>query len=191
MPWGVTLPEDAARWEVSHALNTKLRVQKQRRHAWVTGWMAARVRGEDTPSEPESTDEEEEEEGEVTPLSLSPPHETIPPLGDIFSRQEGVTVNVHRSKWTWTEADLSVSLPLQPRLVLVSPFSQGSSIAPMLMETSHLPRISQVLPCASSSGGMEPVPKKARLGAFPWVSSRFVCGVACYLRGSCFSCFHP
>jgi hypothetical protein len=33
MPWGVTLPEDAARWEVSHALNTKLQVQKQRRHA--------------------------------------------------------------------------------------------------------------------------------------------------------------
>jgi hypothetical protein len=41
--------------------------------------------GEDTPSEPESLDEEEEEEGEVTPPLSSPLCETLPPFGDILN----------------------------------------------------------------------------------------------------------
>jgi hypothetical protein len=55
--------------------------------------------GEDTPSEPESLvgdDKEEDEygvEGKVTPPPHAPPHESLPSLGDIFSRQAGITVS--------------------------------------------------------------------------------------------------
>jgi hypothetical protein len=40
--------------------------------------MVARARGENTPSEHESSDKEEEEEGEVTSPPLSLLHETLP-----------------------------------------------------------------------------------------------------------------
>jgi hypothetical protein len=51
-----------------------------------------RTWGEDAPSEPESLggddekDDEDREEGEVTPPPHSPPREALPLLGDIFSR---------------------------------------------------------------------------------------------------------
>jgi hypothetical protein len=51
--------------------------------------MAARAQGEYTPSEPESSSEDEEEEGEVDPPPLSPLHETLSPFEDIISRQGG------------------------------------------------------------------------------------------------------
>jgi hypothetical protein len=63
--------------------------------------VAARACGEETPFEPEFTggdDEEEDEdreEGEVTPHSHSSPPEDLPPLGNIFSRQLGISVSVH------------------------------------------------------------------------------------------------
>jgi hypothetical protein len=45
-------------------------------------------------------DDEEEvedgEEGEVTPPPHSPPCEALPLLGDIFSRQAGITMSEHR-----------------------------------------------------------------------------------------------
>jgi hypothetical protein len=56
--------------------------------------MAARAWGEDTPSEPKSLDDEEEEEGEVTPPLPSPLSETLLPFGDILSRQAGVAVGI-------------------------------------------------------------------------------------------------
>jgi hypothetical protein len=76
VPWGVTFPEDAARWEVNHVLYKWLRVQRQRRQSWSAAWTTARPRGEDTPSEPESLEEDEEDEekeGEVIP----PPHSPL------------------------------------------------------------------------------------------------------------------
>jgi hypothetical protein len=65
-------------------------------------WAASRARGEDTPSEPESSggnDQEEDEygeEGKVTPPH-SPPCEALPSLGDIFSRQAGIAVSTCQS----------------------------------------------------------------------------------------------
>jgi hypothetical protein len=65
-PWGVTLPEEAARWEVHRAHNEWLRARRQRRQAWSAPRSIARAWGEETPSEPESLggDEEEEDEDE-------------------------------------------------------------------------------------------------------------------------------
>jgi hypothetical protein len=66
--------------------------------------VATRVRGEETPSEPESSggdneeEDEDREEGQVTPLPHSPPPEDLPSHGDIFSRQAGISVGVHRPK---------------------------------------------------------------------------------------------
>jgi hypothetical protein len=80
--------------------------------------MAVRARGEDTPSEHESSIEDEEEEGEVTPPPPSPLRETLPLFCGILSRQAGVTIGVRQAKWTRTEIGLLASLAPQPRLVL-------------------------------------------------------------------------
>jgi hypothetical protein len=56
-----------------------------------------RARGEDTPSETESSDEEEEEEEEVTTPPPSPLRETLPQFGDILNQQVGVAVGVSTS----------------------------------------------------------------------------------------------
>jgi hypothetical protein len=52
--------------------------------------VTARVRGEETPSEPESSgdgdvEDEDNEEGEITPSSHSPPLVDLLLLGDLFS----------------------------------------------------------------------------------------------------------
>jgi hypothetical protein len=47
--------------------------------------MVARAWGEDTLTEPESMDEGEEGDVDVTPLPLSPPYESLPPFDDIIS----------------------------------------------------------------------------------------------------------
>jgi hypothetical protein len=77
--------------------------------------MAARVRGQDTPSEPQSSledEEDEEEEGDVTPPPHSPPCEALLSLGDIFRRQAGITVDAYRPEWTSTKTGPSTnSLP--------------------------------------------------------------------------------
>jgi hypothetical protein len=54
----------------------------------------AKERGEDTPTESDSL----EEEGEVTPPSQSPPHTTPPLFGDIFSQQVGIMISERRPK---------------------------------------------------------------------------------------------
>jgi hypothetical protein len=83
------------------------------------------AREEDIPSVLESLrgdDEEEDEdreEGEVTPPPHSPLPKDLPLLGDIFSRQAGIFVGPRRLKWRQ---------PSQPRLALVSPDLQGMSI---------------------------------------------------------------
>jgi hypothetical protein len=48
--------------------------------------MEMRLQGEDTPSEPESSNEVEEEEGGVTPPPLSLSCETLPSFDDIINR---------------------------------------------------------------------------------------------------------
>jgi hypothetical protein len=152
--------------------------------------MVSRARGEDTPSEPKSS------EGEVT----------LPSLRDIFHRQVVVTVDAHWSKWTWIETGPLIGSPPQPHLMQVSPAYWGSSIMPVLIEPTHLYRISQVLSClpatrgatamitgpsSSSLGGMVPPPKKGCHRAFLCVSSWYVCGIVYCLSSPCFSCFLP
>jgi hypothetical protein len=84
-----------------------------------------RAQGEDTPSKPESSREEDEEkdkdEGEVNPPPHSLPCEAIHLLGDIFSRQAGNVVGARQPKWTQTEAGPLTGSPLPPLLKLVSP----------------------------------------------------------------------
>jgi hypothetical protein len=60
---------------------------------------AVRARGEDTPSEPESSKQdevegEEEEEGEVTPPPHSLSFEAPPSLEDLFHKKVGVAVGM-------------------------------------------------------------------------------------------------
>jgi hypothetical protein len=80
-PRGVTLPEDAVRWEANRTHSECLWERRQRRRAWTTIRPVARAQGVDTPFEPESSggddeeEDEDEEEWEVTP----PPHSPTPP----------------------------------------------------------------------------------------------------------------
>jgi hypothetical protein len=146
----------------------------------------------------------------VTLPPHSPPRETLPSLGNIFHRQTGVAGGARQSKRTRTKTGLltrsSTGSPLQPRLVLVSPDSRGTSVVPALMETTHLFRVLQVPsssptngvatdmtaePSSSSHMGAEPRPKKAHLWSFLWVSYWYVCEVVCCLCSSRFSCFYP
>jgi hypothetical protein len=66
---------------------------------------------ENNPSKPESSDEEEEEEREVTPPPPSLLRKTLPPFGDILSRQARVAVSVRQWKRTQIETGQSVGLP--------------------------------------------------------------------------------
>jgi hypothetical protein len=105
-----TLLEDVARWETNRAYSEWLQVQRQRRQVWIAAQTVERAQGEDTPSEPESSGEENEEEdrdgeeSQVTPPPNSPPHEALPLLGDILSMQARVIVGVHPPKWPRTKA---------------------------------------------------------------------------------------
>jgi hypothetical protein len=83
------------------------------RRDWSTARVVAMARREETPSEPESSggDDEDGEEGEVTPSPHSPPPEDLPLLGDIFSQQAGIVVDTHRPKWPRTEIGSLTSPP--------------------------------------------------------------------------------
>jgi hypothetical protein len=61
--WGVTLPEDVARWEANHSDNERRHAQKQRKRRSAIQTVV-RVRGEETPSEPESSGDDNEKEDE-------------------------------------------------------------------------------------------------------------------------------
>jgi hypothetical protein len=114
-------------WQ-NHALNERLRAQRQRRQTWIAARMVARAQGEDTPSEPKSMDadqEDEEEEGEITRPPPSPPHEALPSLDDIFRRQAVISISALRSKWTQTETRSSIGSRPHPHLALVAPEFEG------------------------------------------------------------------
>jgi hypothetical protein len=119
-PQGVTLPEDVVRWEANHVYSKRLWAQRQGRWDWSAARAAARAQGEETPSRLESSggDDEEEnedgEEGEVTPPPHSSPLKDLPSLGDIFSRQVGISVGSQRLKQPWTETRSSTGPPPQP-----------------------------------------------------------------------------
>jgi hypothetical protein len=183
-----------AKREVNHTRKEMLQTRKQRRQEWSVTRIVTRVQG--APSNLESSDEEEEEKGEVTPPPLSLPRETLPPLGDIVSRQVGITVGIWQLKQTWTEIGPLAHLPQKHHLTLVSPNPRGLSVVPVLTEPTHLLRISKVPSCMSigtitmamaagpsSSGprGTEPPPKKAHFGAFVQVSSRYVLSHLCLM----------
>jgi hypothetical protein len=124
---GVALSEDVTRWKAIHVYSEWLQARRQRRHAWNATRAAARTRGEDTPSKPESSggdDEEEDEdgeEGEVTPPPHFAPREALSSLGDIFSRQVGIIVVTRQPKWPQIETGLSTGPTPHPRLALVCP----------------------------------------------------------------------
>jgi hypothetical protein len=76
------LPEDVVRWKANRADNEE---------------------GEITPSKPESSgdneeEDEDEEEGEITPSPHSPPPEDLPLLGDLFNQQARISVGAHQVK---------------------------------------------------------------------------------------------
>jgi hypothetical protein len=71
VPRGVNLPEDVVKREANRAHNEKMWARKQKGQAWSATRRAARERGEDIPTEPGSSGEEEEE-GEVASLPLFP-----------------------------------------------------------------------------------------------------------------------
>jgi hypothetical protein len=60
-------------------------------------------------------------EGEVTPPPHSLPPDDLPSLGDIFSQQQRIFIDVHRPKQHQTEIGSSIGPLLQPHLELVSP----------------------------------------------------------------------
>jgi hypothetical protein len=88
--------------------------------------VAVREWGEDTPSEPESSEgdkkeeDEDEEEGEVTPPPHSLPPEDLSPLSDLFSQQARVSLGTRWSKRPQTETGPSTGPPLWSGLALVS-----------------------------------------------------------------------
>jgi hypothetical protein len=72
-PQGVTLPEDAVRWEAHRIHNEQLWEERQRRRGWSATWSVMRARGEESPSEPESSGggvEEEDEDEEPASRDL-------------------------------------------------------------------------------------------------------------------------
>jgi hypothetical protein len=57
----------------------------------------------------------------VTPPPHSPSREALPSLGDIYSRQAGITFGACQPKWPQMETGSSTGRMPHPRLTLVSP----------------------------------------------------------------------
>jgi hypothetical protein len=100
-------------------------------------------RGEDTHSEANSS--KEEDEGEVTPPPPSLPCITPPLFSDNAGRQVGITIGQCRPKRIRTNTRLTIGLPQQPQLVLVTSNSKGMSILPASTELTHMPGVPQVM----------------------------------------------
>jgi hypothetical protein len=119
-PHGVTLPKDAVRWEANHVENERQQARKQR---W---WQ--------TPSEPESSGDgdeevdEDEEEGQTTRSLPSSPPKVLPLFGDLFSQQAGISVGTCRAKRPRAGTGASFGPLPQSGLVLVDSDLQGMSI---------------------------------------------------------------
>jgi hypothetical protein len=128
------------RWEANRAYSERLRAWRQRRRAWSAARVVARAWGEDTPSEPKSSggDDEDGEEGEVTPPTHSPLPEDLPSIGYIFIQKAGITIGARQLKPPQMETEPSTGPPPQPCLALVSPDLQGSSVVLVVTETTHL-----------------------------------------------------
>jgi hypothetical protein len=143
-PRGVILPEDATRWEANRVYSEQLWTWRQRRWVWSAARVVPRVRWEDTSSEPESSggdieeEDEDREEREVTPPHHSPPPEDLPPLGDLFSWQVGISVCTRQSKWPQMETEPSTGLLPQPCLTLVSPYLKEMSVVLVVIGIAHL-----------------------------------------------------
>jgi hypothetical protein len=120
---GINLTEDAMKWKVNHAHNEKMRARKERKRAHSVAHRATKERGEDTATESDFSDEEEEEEVTLPPLSPSCP--TPSPFGDIVGWQVGITMGRRRSKHTRTGTGSLAGMPQQPHPMLVSPDLKG------------------------------------------------------------------
>jgi hypothetical protein len=76
--WGVTLPKDVMRLEANRVDNER-RQSQGKKVASEHHWDGCKGTGEETPSKPESSgdddveENENEEEGEITPSHQSPP----------------------------------------------------------------------------------------------------------------------
>jgi hypothetical protein len=66
----------------------------------------------------------------------------------------------------------------------------SSQVSPYLLASKGATTVT-VVSSSLSPRGMEPLPKKAHLRSFRWVSSQYTRGVAYCLCGSCFSFLLP
>jgi hypothetical protein len=116
-PRGVTLPKDAVQQEANRVDNKRQQAWRQMRRLRSAVWAATRVRGQETPSKPESSgdvdeeEDEDEEEGEITPSLPSSPLEHLPSLGDLFSQQVGISVGARQAKHPRTGTGASSDPP--------------------------------------------------------------------------------
>jgi hypothetical protein len=67
----------------------------------------------------DEAEDEDEEQGEITPSPHSPMLEDLPSLGDLFRQQAGISIGARRSEHPQTGIDASFGPPLQSRLTLV------------------------------------------------------------------------
>jgi hypothetical protein len=168
------------------------------RQAWSAAQAAVRAQGEETPSEPESLgggneEDEDEEDGEVSPLPHSPPPNDLPSLGDLFGQQAGINAAACQLKRPQIGTEASFDPPPQSDLMLVLSDLQQMSVALVVTGIAHLLRVllvpssplasravaaMMVGPSSLGTGGAEPSSKKACPWSFLPVSSRYAYGIA-------------
>jgi hypothetical protein len=88
------------RREANHINNNVPWEWRQRKWAWSTARVVVWAQGEESPSEPKPSkggveeEDEDMEEGEVSPLPHSPLTEDLPSVDNLFSRQVGISIGV-------------------------------------------------------------------------------------------------
>jgi hypothetical protein len=97
----------------------RLGPQRQRRQAWSAVRAAVGVRGEDTPSEPESFGGMTkrmmlERRGRWLQLPILHVSKDLPSLGNIFSQQVRISIGVHRPKLPSIEIRPPIGPPPHP-----------------------------------------------------------------------------